>query len=337
MPLSLPQAGQVSSFAAWSAVFGSRTTRANTASRSPSGSSSAVAVRYSPPSPSSTTTDCGSTPPSRRGALPVNAARTSAASAAVAAMKYRSRRLSRPTPARQIFAGLISSRCGSASGDSAAHPERPQTRQYTAGRWACAGRATLSVPGSASPRPESGAGHSPLPDAAAVSSAAPVSTVCRAAVRSSSCQRNSGRPPTPLSTRVTGRTHRCASMCSRGRGRRSSDSGSRAADSSATNRVSASSASRGLSLAVRAQAYPNRAIRSRSPHSSSGSPFSRASTPWVKSCVFSRRPIWNASSPRRPSIRSASASRSSRSGDASTPGPPETSTTSLGVGGSGSV
>ncbi|MGW4194606.1 hypothetical protein [Streptomyces sp. NPDC005004] len=82
-----------------------------------------------PCAPSSTTTDWGSAPAARFGADPVSAASASRTSAGVAAMKYRSRRLSRPTPACQILSGLVSSFWGSVSGESAAHPERPQVRQ----------------------------------------------------------------------------------------------------------------------------------------------------------------------------------------------------------------
>lgn len=86
----------------------------------------------------------------------------------------------------------------------------------------------------------------------------------------------------------------------RGRGRRSSDSGSRAAVSRATNHASAARAdwdSPGLYLA---QVYPNRPRRSRSSHSLSGAPSRRDSTLWVKSCCLSSHPISKADRPSVP-------------------------------------
>jgi hypothetical protein len=229
----------------------------------------------------------------------------------------------------------MTSCCGSASGDSAAQPERPQLRQYTAGSDAAAGRSIVSVPGIDCGCRGAEAGVPECSSPPAVGGPAAIAAR-RAAVRSSSYHRNSGARRTPRSTRVTGRTHRWASMCSSGLGRFSSDSGSRAADSSATKRDSACRASRGFSRAVRPHAYPKPPSRSRSSHSPSGSPSSRDSTLCVKSCRLSILPIWKALSPRRSSSRSASPSRSSRSGCASTLGPPEASMTSLGWGGSGS-
>ncbi len=160
----------------------------------------------------------------------------SRASLSVAATRVRTLALSAVTVARRI---LCASKFSSSSSDSGARtdqPDRPHSRQYTAGRKVLVSREV-------------------------VVSGVVRSWLCAPAVS----QANSafGQGSTPRSMRVTDRAHWCTSTWTRGRLSAAGASGSRATDSRATKRASARAAICGRVVIASSQLFaPLRRITS---------------------------------------------------------------------------